>query len=150
PNGNNTQPPTGLFITALAKGFVGGEVGLGNSFALKLSGGFEADGAVGVEVRPGSVDLRLTAAPITIDAAVSLVGRPPKPWILIGSPDSHRIELGGILVAIKVRGPIADPEVTIDAGTGEQPNPPKLALVVQASDADGFIQKILGSQPQRI
>src|SRR6185295_8401172 len=59
-------------------------------------------------------------------------------------------EVGGLTAGVGLRGQLDAPEVIISLGTGRGANPPKLGLVIQMSESDGFLGKILGSQPIKL
>jgi len=115
---------------------------------LDTGGGFEIDDAFGLELRPDGV--RLVANAGSIDAKLAVTGKPTQPWILLGAPSSHRLELGGLEIGVGVRGQLADPEFLIEIGTGRGTSPPKLRLVIQTTNADGFLHKLFGDDPQSV
>jgi hypothetical protein len=149
PKGNTGQAPDGFLITPMATGTIASGTGAGAPYRFDVKGGFETDGAFGIEVRPDSVDLEIAPGPTNMDAQFSFTGTPPQPWILIGSPGSHRLEAGGVFAAISLKGPVSAPEVVLELGTGPQAEN-NLAIVIQASDADSFLQSVIGSEPQRL
>lgn len=149
PAGQTSQPPNGFFVAPLARGAVTAEILPETSpVSLSFTGGFETDAAFRLEVRPTGVDL-VPSSPgaTTITAQLALSGRPEEPYILIGSPRSHRVELEGFRVAIGVRGPLDDPEFIFEAGTGTGLSAPRLRFILQASEGDGFIRTLLGDNP---
>ena len=152
PVADHDQPPDGLYLTPLADGYVGTSIDLGASFSLELRGGFEADGAIGLELHPDSVSLQHHEELVDIDVQAAVVGRPQEPWIVVGGRNSHRIEVGGVKIAVGAHGSITDPELRFELGTGGEGGPldPKIAIVIQCSEADGFLQRLLGDQPQRL
>ncbi|WP_437899932.1 DUF6603 domain-containing protein [Sorangium sp. So ce124] len=150
----STEPPSGFLLSPLVSGsFAGDADGGGDAdgapiFSLDLAGGFELDGGLGLEVRPDSI--KLVTGTGSINAILSLSGRPSKPWLLVGSPGSHRVEVGGVLVAAGVRGAITDPEFVLRLGTGDGANPPTIRLVIQLQEGDGFLRKVFGDKPQSL
>lgn len=149
PKGSPTQAPVGFVLAPLASGAVGGG-GASGVLSLTLKGGFHVDAAFGAEVRPAGVELFAAPGQVTIDAGATFSINPPAPLILIGDPTGFRIELGGLSAGVEVRGQLQSPEVIVSVGTGRGPNPPKLALVIQTSEADGFLGKLIGSNPVRL
>jgi hypothetical protein len=149
PKGSPNQPPVGFVLAPLASGSVGGGAASG-VFSLALRGGFHEDAAFGAEFRPDGVELFAAPGTTTIDAAATFSINPLTPIILIGDPDGFRIELGGLSAGVEVRGQLQSPEVIVSVGTGRGPNPPTLALVIQTSKADGFLGKLIGSNPVRL
>jgi hypothetical protein len=150
PKGSPGQPPVGFVLAPMASGAVGTGAPSGGPFSLILRGGFNADAAFGAEFRPSGVELFAAPGNVTIDAEVGFIIAPPAPMILIGDPTGFRIELGGMTASVAVRGQLLSPEIIVSIGTGRGPNPPKLALVIQTSDADGFLGKLIGSNPVRL
>jgi hypothetical protein len=146
PKGNLNQAPVGFALAPMASGAVGAGAG-GGPYSLFLKGGFHEDAAFGAEIRPEGVELFAAPGKTTIDAEVGFSIRPPQPMILIGDPNGFRIELGGLFGSVAVRGQLASPEVIVSIGTGRDPNPPALALVIQTSESDGFLGKLLGANP---
>lgn len=139
-------PPCGLYFTPSLVGEVEGAIDLGMDWALELRGGFESAGGVGVELRPEGVTLQQALVTTNIDAEVALVGRPITPWIAIGMPGSHRIEVSGLRFAIGVRGPVDDPELILGIGTGDGTDA-KIKVVLETGEGDGFIRQIFLGQP---
>jgi hypothetical protein len=150
PAGQPAQPPSGFALTPLASGSLSGGSGPSAAgLALSVRGGFNADAALGAEIRPSGIDFFVAAAAPSIDAEVRVSGRPETPWILLGEPDGFRLELGGFEAGVGLRGQLADPEVIARLGTGSGPTPPKLAIVIQASESDGFLGTLIGTSPLR-
>lgn len=152
PDGSPGQAPNGLLLTPLLDGYLTEAVPISRDFSLELAGGFDATGSIGVLLRPGSAKLDFSAAGVTIDAHVSLIGAPKTPWILIGDPDSTRLVLGGVEVGIRAKGPVTDPEIIIQAGTGTGPAPEQggAGVVIDFGKGDGFLQKMLGGEAQTL
>jgi hypothetical protein len=151
PDGQKDQAPVGFLLAPRASGVLSG-LPSGAPFALSLTGGFDAEDSVRLEVRPHSFKLGLPPGGIKIDAGISVAGRPAKPWIVIGGLGSHRVELGGIRAGIRVHGPLVDPEISVEAGTGEGPSSDLggASLILDFKDSDGFLQKMLGSGTERL
>jgi Family of unknown function (DUF6603) len=146
PAGQLNQAPAGFAITPLASGSVsGGGPPSSSPFALTVRGGFDADAVVGLELRPSGVGAFADLGGTALDAEVRLGAHPATPLIIIGSPTGFRFEAGGVEAGIGVRGRIDDPELLVRFGTGDA----KLAVVIQTSDADGFLGKLIGSNPLR-
>jgi hypothetical protein len=153
PRGQPSAPPSGFAVTPLASGALGGGSGASDALVrLIVRGGFDLDGVLGAEIRPGGVELFADAGRAVLDAEVRVAAQPPRPWIVVGEPDGFRLEAGGAEAGVGIRGALTDPELTVRVGTGQprQGRPaPKLAVVIQTSDADGFLGKLLGSNPIR-
>jgi hypothetical protein len=143
-------PPDGLFLTPLAVGYGGTAIDLGTGFSLELTGGFEADGAIGLELYPDEVNVEVADTTVVVDTRAALVGRPETPLIVMGAPESHRLEIGEMMLSTGVRGPADDLEVVVELSVSSAPESPRSALVLQAEEGDGFVQRILGTQPIRL
>jgi hypothetical protein len=157
PAGQPSAAPVGFALTPLASGSLtsgGGGGGGGGAddggLRLLVRGGFDLDGALGAEIRPGGVSFFADAGNASIDAELLLSARPPRPWVALGDPDGFRFEAGGFEAGVALRGALSDPELVARVGTGSGASPPKLALVVQTSEADGFLGTLLGSNPLRL
>ena len=110
--------------------------------------GFRCDRGGRIEILPGSVALSAAPGASTIDAQVTIVGAPPQPWCIIGDPSSSNLSLGGASVSLGVRGAVATPELVLQLATGTGPAVGQGGgnLAVDLSDADGFLQSIIGDQ----
>lgn len=140
----STSPPDGILIGPYLFGAAAATIPLAGPFSLQLSGGLESADPVGLEIRPSGVGAVLTGAGTTFDATAELIGKPAEPWIIIGgSPGSH-VEVAGVTLGFELKGLVTDPELSLVLSLAG------LALVVDFSNADGFLQQILGSQPQRV
>jgi hypothetical protein len=145
PAGQLNQPPNGFAVTPLASGSVSGGAPASSPFALSVHGGFDADAVVGLELRPTGVSAFADLGGAALDAAVRIGAHPATPFIVIGSPTGFRFEVGGVEAGIGARGRIDDPELLVRFGTGDA----KLAVVIQTSEADGFLGRLIGSNPLR-
>jgi hypothetical protein len=150
PAGTPGAAPVGLAISPLALGTLGAGIATGSPFTVTVGAGFAREDAFAIEIRPDGVALHAEPGVTRIDAELALAGRPPQPWILFGDPHTHRVEVGGLYAGMRVNGPVDGPEVVIEVGTGRGPTPPKLALVIQMAESDGFLRQILGDEPQRL
>ena len=148
PPADRSGAPDGIVAATLAQGYLTYAIGLAKGLSLELRGGLDASGAIRVEAHPGHVSVT-TSLP-RLDAGAALVGRPERPWVPLGTPGGHRVEVGGLLAAVGLKGTIADPELTVRLATGDGPNPPPLALVLQFGDGDSFLQRLFGTEPQRL
>jgi hypothetical protein len=148
--GSPSTPPVGFIISPLALGSIGSGIATDSPFTVTIGAAFEAEDSFAIEIRPGGIDFEAAPGVTRFDAELAVAGRADPPWILFGDRNTHRVEVGGLYAGIRVTGPVADPEVVIEVGTGRGPTPPKLALVIQMRDGDGFLRQVLGDQPQRL
>ncbi len=150
PDGNPNGRPAGIVIAPLAAGAVQGVPAGSTNWSLALTADAIVDGAFRLEILPSGADLVLAGGDAALDVGLSLRGNFPEPAILIGAERSHRVELEGVFIAAELKGRADSPEVVIRAGTGDGPTPPRLRFIFQASEGDGFLQGIIGSEPQSI
>ncbi|MGA7916729.1 MAG: DUF6603 domain-containing protein [Candidatus Acidiferrales bacterium] len=153
PKGGTNQAPVGLGLTPLVRGAV---TDIPNdpdaNFSLAISGGFSSEGAFTIEIRPAGVDLNITGAPVSVSASLVLSGQPATPWVPIGDRSSSRLEVSGVTAGLSITGPIPgfDVSVTVGvvgpAGSGS----PGAKLVIDFSQSDGFLQDVVGDQPEEI
>lgn len=139
-----TGDPVGLALRLAASGggTVAVDIDLG-PLVLVLEGGLRAHGALVVELRPDSLDAHIDGAGATVESAIAL--RRDTPLVVIGSPDGMRVELGRfeIRVAVLVSGPT---DIEFRAGLSVR----RLAFIIQASSADSFLGRFLGTEPQAV
>ena len=134
--------PDGLFVGPSVEGAAGAELPLDGPFSLRLAGGLESTGIVGIEIHPGQATARLDAAAATIDVAATLIAKPASPWILIGNAESDRIEGTEFELGIELAGPVADLELKLRLHTDG------IQLFVDLSDGDSFVTGACGSDPK--
>ena len=149
PQGNRGAAPVGLAISPVARGALQPDGGA-DAWSLAVLANAMADDAFRLNLRPGGADLDIDGSATSVNVGLALRGRFDPPAILIGAEDSHRLELEGLFLSTELRGSANAPEIVIRAGTGDGPNPPRLRFVFQASEGDGFIGKIVGTDPQTI
>jgi hypothetical protein len=143
PRNQPSAAPSGFLLGPYFVGQAAASIPLGAALSLELHGGLEADAPVGIEVRPGEIGFRATPSGSALDLGLTLVGAPSEPWVLVGSPRSHRLELGHFAAAASLLGNPADPDLRLSFELG------KLALVLELGDGDGLLNKLFGTEPQR-
>src|SRR5262249_39814969 len=87
-----------------------------------------------------SAHLGSTGTDLDIEAAISF--EPSSPFLLLGSEDSHRIELGKSRLGLALTGPVASPELQLTLGFDP------LSVVFDPSDGDSFLTELFGSEPR--
>lgn len=149
PIGQPNAAPQGIMLAPLVHGAItlGAPVDDETPIKLSFKGGFETDAAFRVEILPQGLSLGTGIAGTSINAELSLSANPAEPILLIGSPESHRLELHGFKTSLGVRGPVNGPEIYFEAGTGPLDSGGKLRFVLQFGEGDGFIKTILGTDP---
>jgi hypothetical protein len=115
-----------------------------------LTGAADTDDTLALRVEPHAVVLSGQATGLAVDTALALTGTRDPRWVLVGTAGGPRVDVGQLFLGARVRGTLDDPELIVELGTGPDPAPPALALVLQADPADGFLGRILGSQPRRV
>jgi len=140
--GDVNGPPRGLAIgpSVLTTGQPPATAYWPFSLDLQGSGGRARYEGARVELVPSGFRFRSPASSdATVDARIRLVTNRPSPKLLIGSPFSHRLQFQDIALEFGAREAIDDPEVILGFEIlGGQ-------LVVDLSDADGFIGSALGT-----
>jgi hypothetical protein len=128
----------GLFVGPFGAAEAGAEIQLSGSLTLKLRGGLELSGPVGLEIRPQSFTARLPAPAEKLDLGAELAYLPPEPLRLFGERAAPNIALQDATVALELRGPAASPELQLALRTS------KLVFQILPSEGDGFLGKFLG------
>lgn len=141
--GDKLGQPVGFAIFPLAQLTAGGTIALSDIASLTVSGGFES-APIRAEIRPSGVTIATDLTATKLSALVQVDVNPPAPFILMGSSSGTRLEVAAAQFRLGADLSESQAEFEIAAGlTG-------LALVVDFSQADGFLQQMLGSQPQRV
>ncbi len=115
-----------------------------------LSGTADSDSSLALRVEPHDVAAVVDGSSTAIDTALALTGSRPAPWIVIGTADGPRVEVAQLYLGARVHGTIGDPELIVELGTGPDPAPAKVTIVLQTDASDGFLGTLLGSQTHRI
>lgn len=138
PDGN----PVGLSFGSTFVGQAGIQVPAG-PLTLSLSGGMEDASGPRIELRPGKVTTTLAAPAPTIDLGISLRYGRGFPTIVFGAYGSHRVQVKAVSVGMRVLGPSDAPEFRFELSLED------LEFIVQFANADGFLQRLFGTEPQR-
>ena len=144
PSGSPAAAPTGCFVGPYAYGQAAARVELGGSLALELKGGLESGGDVGIELRPGSFAAHLGPTGTDLDLEAALSFEPQEPYLLIGSEDSHRIELGKTRLGLSLTGPVASADLQFTLETNS------LSLIFDPSEGDSFVTDLFGTDPKTV
>lgn len=152
PDGAPTQAPVGFALAPVASGDMSSGVASPavSGTSLTFKGSFHEEGALVAEIRPSGVQLVVAPGATSIEAGLTFAAKPDAPWILLGDAGSSRVEVGGFEAGLEVKGQITSPEVIASLGTGSGANPPKIALVIQMTEGDGFLAKVLGTSPIKV
>lgn len=133
--------PIGVFLTPYIHGAASGDISLGRALVFRLSGGLEASGLVGIEMRPGNFGIKLAAPATALNAKAEIAMVPVEPLFLLGKANSDHIQLTDVSVSLEVVGSAASPEVIFALRTT------KLEFSFDPGLGDGFIQGTVGSAP---
>ena len=153
--GGAPPTPVGLALFPVLTGQATASFPITDRFSVTIDGHFQSIPVVvefrpasggGVEARVNQVTLDSLASQTEISGAVTFKATAPSgtPWIVLGSPSSTRLELSGAHLAVRAMGPVNKLDYEIEAGLEGA------KLIVDLSDADGFLQTLMGSGPQDI
>lgn len=117
---------------------------------LEVAGGFDTDGAVGIEILPSGVRPRLEPGAVAVGSTLAVAARPDRPMVLFGSRDGTRLEIDGVRAALQTRGHADDLEFVIEVGTDVPGQPSRIRFVVRLDQADGFLAAVLGTGTRTI
>ena len=111
---------------------------------VKLKGGFGTDEGIRIEVRPQTVNIHM-AEPIiddTINSELEIATKSNEdPIFIIGSELSHGIRIIDFGVRLGVKGQVNNPDIFFSFDIR------KAEVIIDMSKSDGFISRMLGSEP---
>jgi hypothetical protein len=94
-------PPAGLLLAPYLDGSATASFSLGHSVSLAVKGSLTVDGLTGLEILPGHMGAYLgSLASTSFDLGTTLSFKPPTPSILLGRPDSHRLQIDDATLSI--------------------------------------------------
>lgn len=140
------QPYDGLALIATFNGTIEEGIGLGGPFAVKLTGSAAKVPLLVVELHPRAAPAvsSLFGGPVDAAAGIRLEAEPEQPFLLLGTPGSHRVEVSRLGVGAGVRSADGTTDLYVEADLGE------LAITIQFKDGDGFLNRVLGTNPQTL
>jgi hypothetical protein len=145
PSGQLDQAPVGVSLGPAITGSGSMPSSALGPLQLALAGAFQSDGGLRADVRPGGVGVTLAAGGGTaLDEELTASSTFSGPSILLGSEASNRVQLGSWSLGLNAVGSPSAPEIQLEL------NLQHLTLVVDFSDADGFLQTVLGSGTQSV
>jgi hypothetical protein len=144
PASDTSAAPNGLLIGPYAFGQLAEKIPLGGPFSLRLEGGLASEAPVGLELRPDGVGAHLDTAATSLQVTAALDAQPSSPCIIVGSENSHRVQISDFSLSLDLSGSISSPELKLSISVTE------LAIIIQFADADGFLGQIFGTNPQKI
>jgi hypothetical protein len=137
--------PAGFLVAPYLQGAASTTVALGRSVAVQVKGSLSSDGLTGLEILPDHVGAYLGpggGAATRYDLGITLSYSPPRPGILLGRPDSHRLQINDGQFGLDLKGDVSRPELALSLGTS------KISLVLDFGAGDGFLTQIFGTDPQ--
>lgn len=110
---------------------------------VRLTGGFQNDKGIQLELRPGSVGVSPTLADgVFAELQVTLGGS--EPIVLIGSPDGHRLQAQSFGLGLRAEGTLSGAEVALQFDLDG------VRLIFDAAGADDFTQRVVGGDEQQV
>lgn len=138
---------SGLLIEPYVKGLTKFRFPIGKNIFIEAKGYFSSNGALKFELFPSKTKISTSLQDAIVNAKLSLIAAPARPYILIGSPLKSRLELNGIETSLELRGELNDPEFIFNLGQGEYIKTSNLKFVFEPGQGDSFIKKVLGAKP---
>lgn len=134
------KDPDGLLITPILQGGLEHSFFITPEIALSLSAGLQADGVLAIKLFPD--EAQLTSSAPDLDLRLGLSGQPNQPWLIVGSRDSHRLELSGFELGFSVEGSLEDPEIKLSFRTlSASPEGRGVYAALDFSESDSFIRE---------
>jgi hypothetical protein len=144
-SGSQAPPPVGFAIAVIVEGQLALTIPLNPTLTLTLSGDLTSSGAIRAELRPGAFQITTGGQVASVDATATISAANPDgtPWYLIGDQAaSLRVELYKWHVGLTVSGDVGSSTgFTFRASVGLD----QLGVVIDFSQADGFLATLLGS-----
>jgi len=145
--GAATDKPEGIAFFPRFGGQLSATIQLTEGVDLTFSGGIEDEGLIRAELRPSGSEVKVYIAAQDIDA-VSMAARvdvaPNAPFVVLGTPKSSRLEIAKAHAELGVALKLGAPHMHIDTGVD------KASIVIDLGKGDGFLQKLLGGEPQQL
>lgn len=135
----------GLALVPYAEGEIGVEIDLCSGWKLTADAGLAAEG-LSIHVRPHSgveLDSNIAAAG-RLGVGIVRDGAVAGPIVVFGNSGGTRLEIGQMAVRLQASVDTAGPD------TGFEIEFTDMALLLDASDGDGFLQKILPRDPMAL
>lgn len=129
PTGDNSAPPNGFMLAPVATGTTETEFDLGGDIRLVLKGGIGTEAGIRLEIRPGGVSI---VVPPGFGTSINAEAR------VIKQTGNQGLKFEAIVFA---DGPVSSPDIGFEFGTEG------LKLVISAPEDDGFLSKVLPSDP---
>lgn len=104
----------------------------------------EDEGIVRAELRPTGADLVLDGEIDDVKGVLRLDVAPPAPYVVLGAKRSSRLEIAEAHAELGIELKLGEPRMHIDIGLD------KASIVIDLGKGDGFLQKLLGGQPQQL
>lgn len=147
PKGTAADKPEGLALFPRFKGRVSATIELTEGVDLTFSGGLEDEGLIRAELRPSGSELFFEPSLQDIEQvslAVRVDVEPETPFVVLGAPQSSRLEIAKAHAELGVGMRLGDPQMHVDTGVD------LASIVIDLGKGDGFLQKLLGGEPQQL
>jgi hypothetical protein len=143
PAGVSAGQPEGIAVFPRVVGGLGTSMPISEGVTLSVTGQIDATGAVRAELRPSGARL---IAPGGVSTSVMLRTdlQPETPYRAIGTPDGSRIEIAKAHVEMDASASPSAAELRFELGADQA------TVVIDFSQADGFLAEVLGGDAQRI
>ena len=144
--GSPTDNAEGIAIFPYFDGDASLSVAVTDGVTLTVSGSIEAEGLVGAELRPTGATFFLDPAKslddVKLDAKIDVA--PAEPFVVIGAKGSSRLEIAKAHAELGVELKLGEPQMHVGVGLD------KASIVIDLGQGDGFLQKLLGEDPQQL
>lgn len=142
PKSNKSGSPDGFALFPVITGQGATKVSLAPSVDVEISGDFQ--GAVlRLNIHPNDVELSIDPPTLHAAASARINGHPLSPWIPLGTKDSTRLEVAKAYFGLSAHLSDSAFEYRIEGGADA-------GLVIDLSESDGFLQKMLGGEPLKL
>ena len=145
--GTPTTKPEGLAVFPRFDGSIAASIDLADGITLGVKGEIEDEGIVRAELRPTGSELKFDGSPADIDdvkVTVRLDVAPTEPSVVLGAKTSSRLEIAQAHAGFGIEVKLGKPEMSVDVGLD------KASIVIDLGKGDGFLQKLLGGEPQQL
>jgi uncharacterized protein DUF6603 len=145
--GTATDEPEGIALFPRFKGQLSLTIELVEGVDLTFSGGIEDEGLIRAELRPSGSELKFDLLPQDMEEvslAVRVDVRPDDPFVVLGTPQSSRLEIAQAHGELGIGMKLGVPQMHVDTGVD------LASIVIDLGKGDGFLQKLLGGEPQQM
>jgi hypothetical protein len=145
--GTSATKPEGIALLPRFRGTAAVDVEVVEGIHLTIGGEIEDEGLVRAELRPSGGQLILAANVTDIDSVSATLGvkvEPHDPYVVLGAAGSSRLEIAKAHAEFGIGLKLGKQLMHIDTGLDTA------SLVIDLGKGDGFLQKLLGGEPQQL